>query len=186
MQIIKTANDFFNDANRFNNNGGTYLISYPHFIQYFNNVKTITFHELTIGINFTYGWMPTIFDYRSDQFTVVLNILNRHKSGTIPNDNEMNILRNNFNNSIVGTSKLLHFINPNLMPIWDSRVYKYLTEENAHGYRVDNISNLRQYIAFCNILICDPRFNQAKSRIENIVGYSMSPMRITDLVMYSS
>lgn len=186
MQIIKTANDFFNDANRYNNNSGTYLMSYPHFIQYFNNVKTITFHELTIGINFTYGWMPTIFDYRSDKFTEVLKILNKYKSGTIPDDREMTILRNNLNNSIVGTSKLLHFICPNLIPIWDSRVYKYLTDETAHGYRVDKVSNFRQYVAFCNNLISDPRFNQAKSRIERLVGYSMSPMRITDLVMYSS
>ena len=186
MTIIKTPNDFFQDANNYNINGGTYLMSYPHFINYFNNVRTITFHELTIGINFTYGWMPTIFDYRSDQFTVVLAILNRLKNGIIPNDNELINLRNHFNNSLVGSSKLMHFINPDIMPIWDSRVYKYLTNESAHGYRVDNVGNFRQYVEFCNTLILDQRFLVAKLNIENIVGYTMSSMRITDLVMYSS
>jgi hypothetical protein len=186
MTIIKTPNDFFNDANNYNVNGGTYLMSYPHFIEYFNNIRTITFHELTIGINFTYGWMPTIFDYRSNQFTDVIEIVNRLKNGTTPSDNELKILRNHFNNSLVGTSKLMHFINPDIMPIWDSRVYKYLTNETPHGYRVDNVENFNQYVEFCNTLILDQRFAIAKLNIENIVGYEMSPMRITDLVMYSS
>jgi hypothetical protein len=186
MTIIKTPNDFFNDANNYNSNGGTYLMSYPHFIDYFNNVKTITFHELTIGINFTYGWMPTIFDYRDNQFTIVLEILNKLKAGIIPNNDELIFLRNHFNNSLVGTSKLMHFIKPDVVPIWDSRVYKYLTDETPHGYRVDNVNNFRQYLGFCNTLILDQRFKQARLNIEAIVGYSMSPMRIADLVMYSS
>jgi|GEM_PF-4230958 len=110
MTIIKTPNDFFNDVNNYNGNAGTYLMSYPHFIDYFNNVKTITFHELTIGINFTYGWMPTIFDYRDNKFTIVLDILNRLKAGIIPNNDELIFLRNHFNNSLVGTSKLMELI----------------------------------------------------------------------------
>lgn len=186
MTITKTSNDFFNDANRFNIRSGTYLMSYPHFIDYFKNVTTITFHEMTIGINFTYGWMPTIFDYRSNRFTDILGILNRLKAGVFPNDIELINLRNHFNNSLVGTSKLLHFINPDIIPIWDSRAYKYLTNETAYSYRVDNIDNFKQYVEFCNSLISDQRFNSAKENIENIVGYTMSSMRITDLVMYTS
>jgi len=177
---------FFNDANCYNVSTGSYLMSYPHFIDYFNNVTTITFHEMTIGINFTYGWMPTIFDYRSDQFFDVLEILNRLKAGIIPNNNEINTLSNHFNNSLVGTSKLMHFINPEIIPIWDSKVYRYLTNEKPHNYRVGNVDNFIQYVEFCNTLILDERFNSAKENIENIVGYTMSSMRITDLVMYSN
>ena len=186
MIITKNLDDFFKDAYKFNQNTGTYLKSYPHFIEYFNKIQSITLHELTIGVNFTYGWMPTIFDFRSNQFEVVLEILNRLKTGTMPNNNELIILRNHINNSIVGASKLMHFINPSLVPIWDSRVYKYLTGQTPHGYRVDNIANFRHYIDFCNTLVLDERFNSLKSQIENIVGYKMSSMRIADLVMYSS
>ena len=149
MTIIKTPDDFFRDATLFNPVGNTYLISYRHFIDYFNKVSTITFHEMTIGINFTYGWMPTIFDYRSDNYNKAIEILNRVKIGIVPSNEDPNIdeliiLRNLFNNSIVGASKLMHFINPDIIPIWDSRVCEYLTGSKAY-YQIDNIT-ANQYL----------------------------------------
>ena len=42
------------------------FISYVEFIKYFSDLKIITKHNVIIGINFTYGWMPTIFDFRSN------------------------------------------------------------------------------------------------------------------------
>jgi hypothetical protein len=41
-----------------------YLFSYPHFLKYFQD-NPISKHSLIIGINFTYGWMPTIFNFQS-------------------------------------------------------------------------------------------------------------------------
>jgi hypothetical protein len=41
-----------------------YLFSYPHFLDYFPS-NPISEHTLIIGINFTYGWMPTIFNFQS-------------------------------------------------------------------------------------------------------------------------
>jgi hypothetical protein len=87
LKIIRTSTDFFNDATNFTNNGSTYLQTYPHFVNYFNNLNRITFPEMTIGINFTYGWMPTIFDYRSNNFDEAIEILNRVKNGIVPNYN---------------------------------------------------------------------------------------------------
>jgi len=186
LEIIRTSTDFFNDATNFTNNGSTYLETYPHFVNYFNNLNRITFPEMTIGINFTYGWMPTIFDYRSNNFDEAIEILNTVKNGIIPNDKELKILKGLFNNSLVGSSKLMHFINPEIIPIWDSRVYTYLTGKRAHNYRVENIINFREYIKFCHSLISDERFIQAKYTVEANVGYNMSNMRIADLVMYSN
>ena len=186
LNIKKTANDFFTDATNFTNNGNTYLQTYPHFVNYFNNLNRITFHEMTIGINFTYGWMPTIFDYRSNNFDDAIEILNRVKNGIVPNDNELNILKGLFNNSLVGSSKLMHFINPEIIPIWDSRVYTYLTGLTAYSYRVENINYFRDYLEFCNSLISDERFFQSRGIVQANVGYTMSNMRIADLVMYSN
>lgn len=59
---------FFGDGNNFEINRKTDYISYPEFLIYFKDLKIITQHNLTIGINFTYGWMPTIFDFPSDNF----------------------------------------------------------------------------------------------------------------------
>jgi len=45
----------------------------------------------------------------------------------------------------VGGSKFLHFINPNRYAIWDSRVYRSITGDQPHGYRVNKIENYIQY-----------------------------------------
>ena len=59
---------FFRDGTNFVIKRQSDYLSYPDFLKYFSDLKTITRHNLTIGINFTYGWMPTIFDFRSDNF----------------------------------------------------------------------------------------------------------------------
>ncbi|EOZ95149.1 hypothetical protein A33Q_3354 [Indibacter alkaliphilus LW1] len=40
----------------------SFFISYPHFLEYFENLpdKEIKIENLIIGISFTYSWMPTI------------------------------------------------------------------------------------------------------------------------------
>jgi len=71
--------------------------------------------------------MPTSFDFRSDKFDEALEIINNAKKGIVPSIDQLEILKGLLNNSLVGTSKHLHFINPEIFAIWDSRVYRYLT-----------------------------------------------------------
>lgn len=115
---------FFRDGTNFVIKRQSDYLSYPEFLKYFSDIKTITRHNLTIGINFTYGWMPTIFDFRSDNFDEALDILNEAKIGNKPTTDNLVLLKGLLNNSLVGTTKLLHFINPDNFAIWDSRVYR--------------------------------------------------------------
>jgi len=177
---------FFKDGDSFELQNQSYTISYPEFLKYFRDIKTITRHNLIIGINFTYGWMPTIFDFRSEEFDRALNILNRAKKGEIPTIIELNLLKNLLNNSLVGTSKLLHFINPNIFAIWDSRVYRYLTGDEPYNHKIGNCDKYLDYLEFCEYLIKQNKFKEVQKRIEMIIGYSMTPFRITELIMYSN
>ena len=52
---------------------------------------------LIIGINFTYGWMPTILDFRSKNFEEALEILNKAKNCIIPSVENLEILKGLFN-----------------------------------------------------------------------------------------
>lgn len=103
-----------------------YLTAYKEFINYFENLDKLSEHHIIIGISFTYSWMPTILDFRSNKIIEATQILNYAKQGNRPSLTELDILKSCFNNSLVGSSKLLHFINPNKFAIWDSRVYRYL------------------------------------------------------------
>jgi hypothetical protein len=47
------------------------------------------------------------------------------------------------NNSVVGTSKFLHFVAPEIFPIWDSRIAAVFGFR--HDYQINNALNYRKY-----------------------------------------
>ena len=162
----------------------SYFVSYPEFIKYFSDIDLIKKHNLVIGINFTYGWMPTIFDFRSDNFEVIIKILNNAKQEKIPSEKELELLKNCFNNSLVGASKLLHFINPNQFAIWDSRVYRYLTNTEPHSYRLDNYKSYLDFLEFCSIMTNHKDYLKIHNSLVEKVGYPMTKYRTIELIMF--
>lgn len=179
-----SINKFLQDCDNFIADKQTYYKSYPEFLQYFNTITSITKHNLVISINFVYGWMPTIFDFRSDDFDEAVRILNNAKKGVIPTVEQLETLKGLFNNSLVGTAKLLHFINPEKFAIWDSRVYRYLTGEEAYNHRIGNCEAYLTFLTFCDILIQRKEYDKAHISICNKIGYSMTKFRTAELVMY--
>ena len=179
-----TVDKFFRDGNGFEIQRQSDYLSYPEFLRYFSDLKTITRHNLIIGINFTYGWMPTIFDFRSDRFDEALDVLNSAKKGSKLTIDELNLLKGLLNNSLVGTTKLLHFINPDKFAIWDSRVYRYLTGMEPYYNRIGEGKAYLAYLEFCVYLTTQKEFKSMHERVEKQVGYSMTPLRIAELIMY--
>jgi hypothetical protein len=179
-----TPSKFIKDARNTAIQQRSDFLSYPEFLKYFKNLDEITKHTLVIGINFVYGWMPTIFDFRSDNFDEAIKVLNKAKNGTeLITIDDLTLLKGLFNNSLVGSTKLLHFINPDKYAIWDSRVYRYLTNNNNYN-QIENCNNYLDYLIFCQELINQEGFSLLKNYIEESVGYSMTPLRIVDLIMY--
>lgn len=94
----------------------------------FNLWTPMTWSNAIVGLHVIYAWMPTIPDLHYPAAlnpagrANVVSLLNaaRARSLTVP---EIAFLKENFtNNSVVGLSKLLHFIAPDRYAIWDSRV----------------------------------------------------------------
>ncbi|MCX6735864.1 MAG: hypothetical protein NTZ13_02170 [Candidatus Parcubacteria bacterium] len=164
----------------------SYFISYPEFIKYFSDIKQISKHNVIIGINFTYGWMPTIFNFRSKDFDNVVLILNNAKKGIVPQVHELETLKKCFNNSLVGTSKLLHFINPEIFAIWDSRVYRYLTNHRAYNYHLNNYESYLAYLEFCKYITNQPGFDYIHNSIIKKMGNEITKYRTAELVMFLS
>lgn len=165
-------------------NNSSDLISYPEFIKYFEELKDISKSNIVIGINFTYGWMPTIFEFGSQDFDEIAKILNHVKKGIMPTIDKLAILKTCFNNSLVGTSKLLHFINPNNFAIWDSNVYRYLTQKEPYTYRLNEINSYLEYLKFCKWLTNKEKFPEIQKSLEKKVGYEMTPYRSVELIMF--
>jgi hypothetical protein len=183
----QTSTDkFFRDGNSLGKQDDSYNISYREFLKYFSDIKgDLTAHHIIIGINFTYGWMPTIFEFKSFDFSKSLQILNKVKEGPVITTEELAILKTQFNNSLVGTSKLLHFINPEKYAIWDSRVFRYLTDSEPHYNRINNTEAYIEYLKFCDFLTQAPDYKNLHSKIELLVKYPITYFRSAELIMFN-
>lgn len=160
------------------------FLSYREFIRYFEDLDSITLHNLIIGIYFTYGWMPTMLKLKSRDLAGVLHIIQKAKNRNRLEESEISDLIGCFNNSLVGTSKLLHFINPSNYAIWDSRVYRYLTNKKPNHYKLSNIKSYLAFLELCSELTKDERYPKIHNSIVNKIGYEMSYFRSIELIMY--
>ena len=163
--------------------GDSYLLSYPEFIAYFADLDEITRHNVIIAANFTYGWMPRILTFKSQDLATAVAILNAARGQRVIGERELSSLRNLIDNSLVGVSKLLHFINPTLYAIWDRRVYTYING----SYSQVQIQKPRNYLAFldnCHEITNDGRFEPVHASMNRKIGYEVTPCRALELVMY--
>lgn len=183
-QLTEIANNF--DATKEN-----YLLSYPYFLSYFKNLQTINIENLIIGISFTYSWMPTILSINpknevgtKELIEKSIEILNLVKNGQKINEEQLSILKSTFNNSLVGTSKLLHFINPNKYAIWDSRVFRFLNNEQPHKYKLERPKTYIEYLDFIEKLKSEKAFNRFYELMKQQVGYEITEYRALELAFF--
>lgn len=172
-------------AKKFDSTEKKYLLSYPHFLNYFKKLDTINLENLIIGISFTYSWMPTILKSIQLQHSEkVLSILNEVKNRKKINEEQLATLKEAFNNSLVGTSKLLHFINPNQYAIWDSRVFRYLHKEEPHKYKLEKPKTYIEYIEFLENLKNENSFGYFYKLMKQKVDYEITEYRALELAFF--
>jgi hypothetical protein len=164
----------------------SFINSYKEFIKYFADKDVLNEHHIIISSHFTYGWMPTIIDLKNDSINGIVTMLNEVKKGKILSSEELKQLRIGINNSLVGSSKLLHFINPDNYAIWDSRVYKYLTKLEPYDYRINDYEAYQNYLKLCRKLTTNAQFEQINNDIDEQTGYKVSKFRAIEIIMYDT
>lgn len=108
----------------------SYIYSYLFILDFFRSKSVLEVSDIVCGLNMIYGWMPTslnidVIKFKENEIYVI-EIFNKIKSGSCLCEDDINLLVSVSNNSLVGVSKLLHFVSPNCYPIWDSRVYRFI------------------------------------------------------------
>lgn len=173
-----------NNLKQINKRKSSYLKSYPFIIDFFQNIEIIKEKDFIIGSHLIYGWMPKvlIIDYTDIELT--LSYLNKVKEGETLNSNELHFLKTKVNNSIVGVSKLLHFINPNLYAIWDSNIYETLYNKKKSDYQVNNVSNFIDYTSFVKFVSKKKEIEILKKRLELELGYNITTIRTVELALF--
>ena len=161
-----------------------FTYSYFAFLQYFRDLSQIDAHHVIIGANFTYGWMPTMLKFKTTQFGEAAVILNRVKQGEKIDHPDLLFLAHLINNSLVGVSKLLHFIAPYQYAIWDSRVASYLYPKLTY-HHLHHTRTYSNYLQTCNELITQPEFTAVHQSINHKMGQPVTPMRAVEIIMYT-
>ena len=149
----------------------SYQYSYPYLINYFKDADTLNKEHLVIGAHAVYGWMPTILNLKkhendTDSSEINLNdeivLLNKAKKGESLDEKELDLLKRRINNSMVGLSKLLHFVNPDNYAIWDSRIYIFISgNKTASG--IDSPKNYLEYLEGCKRIACEKEFSEYRN-----------------------
>lgn len=163
----------------------TYLKTYPHIRATVAGFKRVSSDELYTTIAIAYGLMPTAMNLRRGDMEPFLAPLNHlHKNGTRLSASELEGLKALINNSIVGTSKVLHFLSPETYPVWDSRIDRFLNGEPRP--ETNSIPRYRDYLADFDRLQVDDDFEVLRRSVESKLGYPVSAARVFELIMYMS
>ena len=133
----KAKNSLINPHLKSQTRENFYQLTRPLFLKYSQQVERLNKDDLMYLIAFAYSWMPTIpkvsysldIDERLNKAVLFINKVKFWDVNIKKLDSyleEFENLKSFTNNSYVGMSKVLHFINPNLFCIYDSRVLKKL------------------------------------------------------------
>jgi len=166
----------------------SYVVSYPYLLDYFAAKTTIESGDVIRGAHMVYGWMPTILELYPESgenhLSQAASILTKAKVGGVLTESELEVLASLVNNSLVGASKLLHFVAPENYAIWDSKVYSFVHEKRPHHYRVNNATTYIQYIDLLRQLSNQKEFPPFYAAVQEKLGYHVSALRALEIVMF--
>lgn len=164
-----------------------YHDSYKEFIKYFKDIPHIKGHHLIISSFFVYGWMPRILRINNKNIDFILELINKIKSENYRvSEQDLIKLKAFLNNSIIGTSKLLHFVNPQLYPIWDSHVGNYLNKKKISYNSLNKPKTYLKYLIEMQRLVSDEKTLELYSIISKHFDYKITKMRALEFTMFET
>lgn len=159
-----------------------YTTSYPYFVGFLGN-GLLDIDKYVVATNMVYGWMPTILNLDLSEKEQIENVLDKLNKKEKLGLKDFEILKRSINNSIVGMSKFLHFVDPVTYPILDRKIYRFITgKKYATG-----IDQSITYVAYLNKMTCiteDERFISLNSSVNTRMSKEFSPMRSLELILF--
>jgi hypothetical protein len=203
MKIIKLS-DLENNLPNINNDHKkskddklreyTYLSTYPEIISFSKNSKLNKIQTFKMLALMTYAWMPRVLRIDDEYLVKAADQLSIAKNVTKNDYKEIKIhLIDNCLHSLVGASKMLHFINPEVFPIWDSKI-QIIVGKNNNNYTMKKLENYYRYVDIVYSLIENKKFhsfykkynqaNHKRLKCMNIEQYKVSQIRAIEASIF--
>lgn len=135
-----------------------------------------------------YAWMPTIlqswdfspFDSGKISVSMLREISCPEDAATLLTNSVEGPL---LNNSWVGSSKFLHFVNPNAFPIWDSRVAGRF---GVKPWSINRKPIFLEYMRFChrNVISFDSELRGISRFLDSQDGSGVTRLRMLELMLF--
>ncbi|MCP9237940.1 hypothetical protein [Lewinella sp. JB7] len=162
----------------------SYIQSYSSLLTYFQSSDPIDWSRFVVGVHAIYGWMPRVLTIKSENKNHIVNLVNQVRFEKLDLERkELLDLKLCINNSIVGTSKLLHFLNPKTYAIWDSKIC-YQIFDLKHHYQINNVDNFMTYLSQMRSISESEMACEIKSIVSQRVGYDVTKLRAIELVLF--
>lgn len=163
----------------------SFILSYRHLTEFFDKPYPLTESDFVIGSHYAYGWMPTVLDFKPTKLGRCVEILNRVKDKQDISDGEIRMLTEAVNGSLVGTSKLLHFIDPSTYAIWDSNVRKYLKRSIRGSWGIESIKAYRKYLERLKGLSANQELMKTlRENLGDRLDATVSDLRLLEMIMF--
>ena len=174
----------------------SYVTNYPLLVNALKD-KKMDAKGFALAAHMVYGWMPTVLTLIPSMpkcdFSVEVEVLERAREGGQLSPIDFRILAEAVNKSIIGASKLLHFVNPDRYAIWDTKVYAFLIHGKvaepvvrpAHS-TVNSIERFIQYQTDLALFTKRDEFFAVHQRVNEQLKYKVSPMRAAELLMFTN
>ena len=179
--------------------GDSYLHSYPFLLAHVAKLVPLDEEALITMAHLAYGWMPTILHLDFDALPDALQCVEEARQGNVLTVPQLQQVAAAVNHSVVGASKVLHFVNPTLYPIWDRQVYRFChpsptgAPATVHDYQVNNATAYFDYAEVCRRAVQLPAFARihraVMQQFQQYPAYAncpVEPLRALEFVMFSA
>jgi hypothetical protein len=180
-----TLTSKYSEAIRCIDGSEQYLRTYPQLLRSTALLtKKMGEDALPAIAHMAYGWMPTILKKFSDSQPDIVGPATGCRSFEKASGLTQSLDDSTINNSWVGMSKVLHFMNPEFFPIWDSRVAKHFGLK--YDYQINNRNHFLEYLTFVE----ENRKSDAVKRVREAfvkeAGYEVTEVRASEFILFSA
>ena len=173
----------------------SYSKVYPCLVEHFAKLHNPTWCDAIVALHIVYGWMPTIPGtalrtvptWECEQRENLLRILERASSGETLTHDDVVSVQSFCNRSVIGASKLLHFLCPGQNPIWDRNVARVFAPELPQNYPA--LNNVKRWLIFRDRLLECIGDTEVLGIVEELRQLqpdlnNVSALRIVELVLF--
>ena len=163
-----------------------YVKSYPLLLKSTAHLCDAMGSNAVPGVaHIVYGWMPTIlknltFDDHINDHLIAARQINDFQSAFNLVDG---LETSPINNSWVGLSKVLHFINPEFFPIWDSVVAKNF---GVSDYKIKQKKIYTKYMKFISENLEFKSVSTVQDLFEKRANYTISNVRACEFILFTA